>query len=250
MSISKVRLPEGYDPYDMRLKRQFHANADAKNVIAVPRKNPVLCCGAITGDKICHNTAGAGTDHLGYGRCRIHGGCSTGPKTEEGAVKSAQNKIKHGLYASALLPGEAEVFNQLSTESELKSLEFEINVQKTKIISYLMRNKKKFEERLEQTGDEDAAYKSLKVFFSDGDGVRRYYHAATIEDNALDRALRTLRSLVETHNRISGNEESTDILDVINKELQAASQGSIALSWSTPSEFTEKRSTNCSTDAE
>lgn len=30
-------------------------------------------------DKYCKNTAGLGTDHLGYGRCKYHGGCAPGP---------------------------------------------------------------------------------------------------------------------------------------------------------------------------
>ena len=32
------------------------------------------------------------------GRCRLHGGKSTGPKTEEGKLKAARANYKHGLY--------------------------------------------------------------------------------------------------------------------------------------------------------
>lgn len=31
-------------------------------------------------------------------RCRLHGGKSTGPKTEAGKLKSAQANLKHGDY--------------------------------------------------------------------------------------------------------------------------------------------------------
>lgn len=249
MAKNITQLPENYDPYDMRLKVQFHAKADKKNVIVMGKKNPKLCCGAVTGDKVCHNTAGAGTSHFGYGRCRIHGGCNTGPKTEEGKNKTKLNGLKHGLYSKTLLPGEEEIFNGLCEDDDPKSLAYEINILKTKIISYLMRNQRKYVESIERGDDEDIAYNRLKVWYSEGDGVRRYYHATTIEDNALDRALRTLRSLVETHNRLTGDEDGKDILDVINKELQAASQGKIALSWSAPSKNDENSSNNCSTDA-
>ena len=45
-TTKKVQLPEGFDPYDMRLKRQFSDQADKMNVIALSRKNYNLCCGA------------------------------------------------------------------------------------------------------------------------------------------------------------------------------------------------------------
>lgn len=33
------------------------------------------------------------------GRCRLHGGLSTGPKSEEGKVRSRKGNYKHGLYS-------------------------------------------------------------------------------------------------------------------------------------------------------
>jgi len=52
-------------------------------------------CGAKTrsnGHKPCRQPA------MANGRCRLHGGKSTGPKTEEGKRKSALANLKHGLY--------------------------------------------------------------------------------------------------------------------------------------------------------
>jgi len=34
------------------------------------------------------------------GRCRLHGGKSTGAKTPEGKKRSAQANFKHGLYTN------------------------------------------------------------------------------------------------------------------------------------------------------
>src|SRR5271155_1969404 len=34
------------------------------------------------------------------GRCRMHGGASTGPRTPEGLAKSRRSRWKHGLYSS------------------------------------------------------------------------------------------------------------------------------------------------------
>lgn len=41
----------------------------------------------------CNAKAGSGTDHLGEGRCRYHGGCSTG------APEGNQNRTTHALNA-------------------------------------------------------------------------------------------------------------------------------------------------------
>jgi hypothetical protein len=35
------------------------------------------------------------------GRCRIHGGLSTGPKTAEGIERIRQSRTKHGVYSQA-----------------------------------------------------------------------------------------------------------------------------------------------------
>lgn len=58
-------------------------------------------CGASTkgsGSK-CRLPAGWGTKHPGSGRCRLHGGASTGPRTKAGKAKTAKNATRHGLSA-------------------------------------------------------------------------------------------------------------------------------------------------------
>jgi hypothetical protein len=48
------------------------------------------------------------------GRCRMHGGKNTGPKTEEGKKKVSQNAIKHGAYIERLLNDqEKEIYDFL-----------------------------------------------------------------------------------------------------------------------------------------
>lgn len=49
------------------------------------------------GDGYCANPAGFRTDHVGDGRCYLHGGCSTGPP--EGTA----NAEKHGLHSDRQL---------------------------------------------------------------------------------------------------------------------------------------------------
>jgi len=50
------------------------------------------------------------------GRCRMHGGASTGPRTAEGLVRSQRARWKHGLY-SAEARGEQKRARDLLTQS-------------------------------------------------------------------------------------------------------------------------------------
>lgn len=74
---------------------------------------PPALCGAKKrgpGGGTCSNIAGKGTDHVGSGRCRVHAGKSTGPKTDEGKSKSSANTLKHGLFSKSLGPVGLEVY--------------------------------------------------------------------------------------------------------------------------------------------
>jgi hypothetical protein len=81
-----------------------------------PHSKKKNICGAkakSTGKK-CQRSAGWGTDHPGSGRCRLHGGASTGPKTQEGKKKAAANSLKHGAYSDKLLNDqEKEIYDLL-----------------------------------------------------------------------------------------------------------------------------------------
>lgn len=53
---------------------------------------------------------------MSNGRCRMHGGASTGPRTPEGLATSRRARWKHGLY-SAEATGENKRVRQLIRES-------------------------------------------------------------------------------------------------------------------------------------
>lgn len=61
------------------------------------------------------------------GRCRLHGGLSTGPKTQEGIERIRQAVTKHGRYTSAA-KREREVGKTLLREAR----DFLDRIQKTK----------------------------------------------------------------------------------------------------------------------
>lgn len=76
-------------------------------------------CGARTRNGTpCKKKAGWGTDHLGSGRCKFHGGASTG------APKGNQNARKHGIYSKSLLDDEKVLWDEI----EIGDLEQEIKL--------------------------------------------------------------------------------------------------------------------------
>jgi len=238
-TFPKIDLPKNYDPHDPELKKKLHPKADEKNLILERSYGPILACGSKKNNG-CRNVAGKGTDHLGYGRCKYHGGNNTGPKTKKGKAKSSQNARKHGFYSDALHDEEAELYNELlEKKDEILSLQHEITALRAKIVLYLKKWKDKYnrryEEQLKETGDEKQAraYAELKTrvkFQQKSDGGYSYYTAGTIEDNALDRALNTLARLIEKHARLT-EDTPDDLVGRINSELRAASQGEVNVSW-------------------
>jgi len=224
-------------------KTDLHPKADDLNQV-YKKSNGAYCliCGVTRRDKVCKAYAGRGTDHLGYGRCKNHGGSCTGPVTPEGKAIAAQNSRIHGLYAKVLLPHEQKIFEQLHQAKDL-GLENEIRILKTKILSYL--EKWRFEyvnnyqdvKKLGGTEETALEFANKKTtvwasFVSEAGNTtgRTCYQAATIEDRALDRALRTLANMVEKHARLEGI-NGEDLLSQLNQELRAASLGKVGLSW-------------------
>jgi len=51
------------------------------------------------------------------GRCRMHGGCSTGPRTPEGLVRSKKANWKHGRFSTEAIK-ERYYLKQLLRESQ------------------------------------------------------------------------------------------------------------------------------------
>ncbi len=65
-------------------------------MIANPENNPMKkLCGARTrADRPCRNPS------MSNGRCRFHGGLSTGPRTAEGLARMRRAKTKHGMNSA------------------------------------------------------------------------------------------------------------------------------------------------------
>lgn len=60
---------------------------------------------------------------LTNGRCRLHGGKSTGPKTEAGKLKSAQANYKHGLYTNKAIAERKKMRYMMSWHKDLDDID-------------------------------------------------------------------------------------------------------------------------------
>ncbi|WP_332648871.1 hypothetical protein [Lysinibacillus sp. 54212] len=218
--IPKDTLPDGYDPYDMNLKKRINYDADDLNYVSERARNLVLCCGAKKRKKegVCKQLAGFGTKHVGWGRCKFCGGANTGPKTAEAKKRTSQNARKHGFYSSVLSEEERATYEEL-IEGKDVGLDQEIYMMKAKIKVYLAKYYRK----------RKAGEAATVEWFKDGE-EKGYFHAGTIEDRTLTRALETLRRLVDSHAKLTGQNTDT-LLDQINAELRQASQAASQDSW-------------------
>jgi len=66
------------------------------------------------------------------GRCRLHGGKSTGPKTEKGIQRIREAHLKEGLYTKDALEWKKE-FNKLVRELEKALREFDSSSEYVKL---------------------------------------------------------------------------------------------------------------------
>lgn len=90
-------------------------------------------CGAKTrasGGHPCKLPAGFGTDHLGEGRCKFHGGASTGPKKPN----TRKNAEKHGLFTKYIPEETMEIIDKIENLDSLEILWDNIKIQYAAII--------------------------------------------------------------------------------------------------------------------
>lgn len=78
----------------------------------------------------CKLRAGFGTNHLGEGRCKWHGGCSTGPKK----YNAGKNNEQNGLFAKYLPEETMEIVNGIEDLNTEKILWDNIKIQYAAIL--------------------------------------------------------------------------------------------------------------------
>ena len=148
-------------------------------------KQPHDKCGAKTRDGgKCQLKAGWGTDHVGKGRCKLHGGASKGPG------KGNKNAVKHGVYEQVIREHldeeQRETFDKVSDEDDLRN---ELKILRFKLL------------RLLEPQQQQELAKSGKVANLDIDEVTKSKAIAKLVDN--------IRKLVKDMNDLGKSDDDS-----------------------------------------
>lgn len=91
-------------------------------------------CGAKTrAGTPCQQVAGWGTDHVGEGKCKLHGGKSTGPK-DKTKLKENKNAETHGFFSKYLPEETLSIIQEIQEKDPLDILWENITIQYAAII--------------------------------------------------------------------------------------------------------------------
>jgi len=88
----------------------------------VHNKNYNICGAKTRKGTPCLRPAGWGTNHPGTGRCKLHGGCSTGPKDQRGNKNAVKTGEYETIWLDTLDEEERELFHQINLD-KIKQLD-------------------------------------------------------------------------------------------------------------------------------
>lgn len=160
-------------------------------------------CGAKTrAGSPCRRPAGWGTDHVGDGRCKLHGGKSTG------APKKNQNSKKHGFFSKHIPKETLDIMNGLGDFSPADMLWDQISIQYAAIIraQEIMFVDHKDEMIKELKKEKDFSSESAQSSELEYEFQFSWDRQATFM-NAQSRAMTELRSLIKQFNELAHDED-------------------------------------------
>lgn len=96
-------------------------------------KNYKICGAKTRKGTPCLRPAGWGTDHQGSGKCKLHGGKSTGPK-DKTKLKENKNAEKHGFFSKYLPEETLNIIQEIQEKDPLDLLWDNIQIQYAAII--------------------------------------------------------------------------------------------------------------------
>lgn len=156
-------------------------------------------CGAKTrAGTPCKRPAGWGTNHVGTGRCKLHGGRSTGAPPEK--MKNNQNAKKHGFFSRYIPKETLEIMGMLDEKKPADLIWDQIMIQYAAIIRA---------QEIMFVTDKNEMIKELKKEKETENSVEVEYEIQFAWDrhatflNAQSRAMSELRSLIKQFNELA-----------------------------------------------
>lgn len=178
-----------------------------------PHDNINICDAKTRAGTPCKLPAGWGTDHLGSGRCKLHGGKSTGPPL---ANKNAQ---KHGFYAK-IFPDDEEtqsIVAEIQIKSPIEILWEQIVIQYTAIAraQKIMWVKDREDETTTKVG-----YQSGKIIGEKWEVQHAWDKQANFL-TAQSRAIQTLERLIGRYEQLLAKDLETEEQQLRMEKLKA-----------------------------
>ena len=176
-------------------------------------------CGAKTrAGTPCRRPAGWGTDHVGEGRCKLHGGKSTGAPPEK--MKGNQNAKKHGFFSRYIPQETLEIMGMLDEKSPADLIWDQIMIQYAAIIRaqqimYVESKDEIIKELRKVKNGENFSEKEWEIQFA-WDRQANFL-------NAQSRAMSELRSLIKQFNELATEDDERRLkLELLKAQIDKA----------------------------
>lgn len=177
-------------------------------------------CGAKTrAGTPCQQPAGWGTNHVGTGRCKLHGGSSTGPR-DKSKIRGNKNAETHGFF-SRHLPEEAfEIIQEIQKKKPIDLLWENIQIQYAAIIRaqriMYVKNKKEMIKELKKRKFDVKMVRGEPVpTISEEEFEFQFaWDRQATYLNAQSRAMSELRNMISKYEELCGS-------DMVTKEQRA-----------------------------
>jgi len=165
-------------------------------VSTFPKKEPDKYCNGKLHrqDGYCTRPAGWGTPHPGTGRCKLHGGCSTGPKSGE---------LRYSDVVPTQVLQRYEEF-ALEEDVDIKSLDNEIAMTRVKVLAFETRSKELSEKLATETDPFRQSQMKLEL-----NAIERHFLNLT----------EMIRRLVDTKQRVEEGIKSKVTVEIAVKIL-------------------------------
>ena len=176
-------------------------------------------CGAKTrAGTPCRRPAGWGTDHVGEGRCKLHGGKSTGAPPEK--MKGNQNAKKHGFFSRYIPQETLEIMGMLEEKSPADLIWDQIMIQYAAIIRA---------QQIMYVESKDEIIKELKKVKNGENFTEKEWEIQFAWDrqanflNAQSRAMSELRSLIKQFNELATEDDERRLkLELLKAQIDKA----------------------------
>lgn len=192
---------------------------------------PADICGAHNKrGSICKLKAGFGTDHVGFGRCKFHGGCSKGVKGNKNALKTGEYET---FYYDLLTDDEKVVYQaekmekeeQVKNELRLLSIRERRMLERVNELKELLDDGEQYVETdiTHQVGDNGGEFGGVDMVTQ----KREHLHTRLLAfEAALTRVQNVKAKLIEILHKIDIEKGDTDngALDKLAEVLQRAHQ--------------------------